>query len=111
MAKHYLLRFIILIVVSLFALNYFSPETYQAVKEKATEFIDDLVKPIEAKKDETAQIIQNVSDLTIINQTTYLKLGGIITEVPCIDNQECNTHKPECSNNCLCEEGECLKPI
>lgn len=109
MSGHFFLKLIVFLVVGAFVLNTLAPGTFDDAKDNIGEII---AQQFNETVDSIEDLIGNSSQFEEINNITYLNLGGITTENPCIDEMECNENINNCQNECLCSEsGVCLKPI
>ncbi len=117
MAVGFLWRILIFGVIALFGLASLAPETFQNLKESTNKKISDFATKGITEVNSTNQTntfveqIKNFSDFEVVENVTYLNLGGIMKETPCGNSLECNEGLVLCEGICFCSEENCLKPL
>jgi len=123
MAVSLFIRLIIIIGVSVGGLFLYSPDTLDDITESAKQSfsnifnstITNIGNKTDSVIDNVGNIIDENSDIEIINDTTFLNMGKIqeIIETDCTSDNECNVEIPNCDDICICslEDGSCLKEI
>jgi len=109
----FLIKFLFIAVGLFVSMSIFAPDALDKTIDNFTGAIKDTgEKAVGNLINTTTNIINNSSEFVTINETMFLTIGGIPTEIPCESDDMCNVELSQCEEICVCSsEGLCLKPI
>ena len=104
---------IVIIGLLLGAWAYLDNDSFMDTLDKGKELAEETMDNVDIETFPENQTLEdfNISSIEELDELIYANVGGIMKEVGCSSNKECNDFNEDCSQGCFCVSSSCLKFI